>query len=878
MSRFADLVIKEERSKEENEELHDLAERLDYVAADLGTVIGPSGTIARLRAGSVVLDNAGLHTFFGGTETGRMEADGDFFLGTDISAPATTSFAFFSNAQTYNSESIGSGDLLLGDNSSGKANLLWDLSSGDLVFRSGTTIKAIIEANAFPSITFQRGTGNQLARFGAIAFAAAPNDAGAYVMSNAYYDGSNWLLDDTSAKGAIYNASTLTIAHQFRYVPAGAGAQTPVTLLELYNTSSGFRWNDAQGDYDFHVVTTGGYRFVVDASADTFDFGGATQGSIASFSNSFISFFGGSTASPAVGINTPLPRQLFEVHKTTWDQTFDEEIADFDAVNLAWDQEADMEENDTSDFDSVTENGSSTFAATAESKLRGNYGVTVTIDGSQNTTYGAFTDPTNETVVTVEFLIDTNTLTMATNDAFALIRAGTSPEFLVYLNYDGSDYGIYTLIQEDDSSHVQSSTHTMTDDKHLVRVIWVASSGADDGYARLYIDGVLEETVTGLDNDTKNIDQVWFGATAGIDSGTSGPFYMDDCRWSGNLGPVDVYEFAALSGTYGLGVMTPDTTARYGQFTGPSAETFITAECNIDPNTLTMGANETFTFIGGDVGADFYVNLKYSSGYKINATAVLDSGTSTTSDYAITDAPHLIRVVWAAASAAAADDGYLYLYIDGVLQEAKTGLDNDTKNIGNVEFGAVAGLDAGTSGTFYMDDCKWRNGGGLVVTSDGDLLFRSGGGLAFGEIYVKDVTDELTISGTGQANKVQVTSFDTNGESNNMTPDHTQDHITVTEAGKYLCVVSLVVESAAGGGTDHVGASLYKNGGTAEFPNVHTNRKLAGGGGDTGSISMSGIIDAADNDTMELWLWNVDSTDNIVVDDVTLSLVMIGGT
>ena len=149
---------------------------------------------------------------------------------------------------------------------------------------------------------------------------------------------------------------------------------------------------------------------------------------------------------------------------------------------------------------------------------------------------------------------------------------------------------------------------------------------------------------------------------------------------------------------------------------------------------------------------------------------------------------------------------------------------------------------------------------------------------AFGEIYANDVSDELTISSAGEANRVQVTSFNANGLTNKMTADHAQDHIIITEPGKYLCTISLVVESAAGGGTDHVGASLYKNNGTTEFPNVHTNRKLAGGGGDTGSISMSGIIDTADNDTIELWLWNADSTDNIVVDDVTLSLVQVGGT
>ena len=198
---------------------------------------------------------------------------------------------------------------------------------------------------------------------------------------------------------------------------------------------------------------------------------------------------------------------------------------------IAWEQEADFEENDTSDFDSVTENGSSTFAATAESKMNGNYGATVTIDGSQNTAYGALTGPSAETAITVEFRLDPNTLTMSTDETFAVVRAGTGPEFLVYLEYDGSSYGLWGLVQEDDTGYISSSIYDITDEPHIVRVVWVASSGADDGYMSIYIDRVLNESVTGLDNDALDIDELRFGATAGIDAGTSGAFYMDDCRW-----------------------------------------------------------------------------------------------------------------------------------------------------------------------------------------------------------------------------------------------------------------------------------------------------------------------------------------------------------
>lgn len=148
--------------------------------------------------------------------------------------------------------------------------------------------------------------------------------------------------------------------------------------------------------------------------------------------------------------------------------------------------------------------------------------------------------------------------------------------------------------------------------------------------------------------------------------------------------------------------------------------------------------------------------------------------------------------------------------------------------------------------------------------------------MAFGEISVVNATTELTITTQYAVGKIQITAFDTNGLSDNTTPDHTQDHITVNRTAKYLCVASLHVESAAAGGADTFGFSVYKNNGATEFSNLHAHRKLAGGGGDVGSVSISGIVELNKDDTIELWCWNEDSTDNIVVKDITLSILEIG--
>ena len=156
----------------------------------------------------------------------------------------------------------------------------------------------------------------------------------------------------------------------------------------------------------------------------------------------------------------------------------------------------------------------------------------------------------------------------------------------------------------------------------------------------------------------------------------------------------------------------------------------------------------------------------------------------------------------------------------------------------------------------------------------GDVTF-IGGGLVFANMFAQDNATPTTITTAGKANKVQIVIFDTNGESNNATPDHINDHITILKAGKYLVLIDITA-SGAGGDTDRFGFSLYKNNGATEFPQVHGHETMAGGAGDINDIALTGIIDAAANDTIEIWVWNEDDTDNLTIDDISLTLVQIG--
>lgn len=121
---------------------------LDYSGTEFGFAVGNDLTLspgssfkgaALDRTNGLRLFNTPIKLYNSTLQTVDIQADGDVFFGEDISTAAKTSFVHLASAQTYNSESLGAGDILIGDNSSGKANVLWDRSAGKLLFRGGTT-------------------------------------------------------------------------------------------------------------------------------------------------------------------------------------------------------------------------------------------------------------------------------------------------------------------------------------------------------------------------------------------------------------------------------------------------------------------------------------------------------------------------------------------------------------------------------------------------------------------------------------------------------------------------------------------------------------------------------------------------------------------
>jgi hypothetical protein len=394
---------------------------------------------------------------------------------------------------------------------------------------------------------------------------------------------------------------------------------------------------------------------------------------------------------------------------------------------MAWDQVADFEEGDTSDFDAVTPAWDGEVNAVAD------FDAETDTDNDLND----HADAAHDGAVGLELTFDNNTVMYGTVNADAIdqtsgvisfwlnmndvaVQAGTIVD-IVYL-FDGASAAQWLIRYSPDTDTIvagainDSAGANWTTVSSALGATWhyvgmmfnqATGVGANDGTLHLYVDGVDTGGLTNIDNDTKDWDAALIGMVNTNSTTFGGSYYIDTIKVDPVGGPF-ASKLAVLTGTYGMAVPIMDATARYGQLSGPVADTFTTIDFQFDPNLITMATNDQFTIAKCD--GEFTVELKYTgSAYQIQLALTTDGGTDATSWYTITDASHTIRVVWNAATGGGANNGYAQLFIDDVLQEQILGLDTDTLSTDEVQYGAVTGLDAGTYGIIYFDNCQWND-------------------------------------------------------------------------------------------------------------------------------------------------------------------------
>lgn len=90
----------------------------------------------------ILTRNLSYNAYNSSTHTMEIQPDGDFFIGSNIGAVATTTLAVFGANRTYDSEAVTAGDIVIGDHTG--ANAFWDISAGQLKFRDSTSTKCYI--------------------------------------------------------------------------------------------------------------------------------------------------------------------------------------------------------------------------------------------------------------------------------------------------------------------------------------------------------------------------------------------------------------------------------------------------------------------------------------------------------------------------------------------------------------------------------------------------------------------------------------------------------------------------------------------------------------------------------------------------------------
>lgn len=189
----------------------------------------------------------------------------------------------------------------------------------------------------------------------------------------------------------------------------------------------------------------------------------------------------------------------------------------------------DFESGTVSAWSATTNSASSKVAPVAA--LVGAQGWQVSIT-SNTATYLTDSSPNAEPRYRARFYFDPNTIPMKDGNAHVIFAGYHGSKVVLRAEFRSSKakYQVRAGTLDDGGTWKSSSWFTISDASHPIELDWQAATavGAKNGVLALWIDGILQTNVLGIDNDTRRIDAIRLGPSNGIDSGTRGAYYFDD--------------------------------------------------------------------------------------------------------------------------------------------------------------------------------------------------------------------------------------------------------------------------------------------------------------------------------------------------------------
>lgn len=153
--------------------------------------------------------------------------------------------------------------------------------------------------------------------------------------------------------------------------------------------------------------------------------------------------------------------------------------------------------------------------------------------------------------------VDIDSLIMTSGDLFNIFEgrtAGDTVIVVIQLYYDGASVQVRAGIRDDALAWHYTSYFNLGSDWRLIEIFWLAApySTENEGELVLWVDGIEEEHIDGLNNHDATVDRFYIGAVSGLDAGTSGHLYLDAVRldWVRYLGEyygTTVYTYTTVT-------------------------------------------------------------------------------------------------------------------------------------------------------------------------------------------------------------------------------------------------------------------------------------------------------------------------------------------
>lgn len=199
-----------------------------------------------------------------------------------------------------------------------------------------------------------------------------------------------------------------------------------------------------------------------------------------------------------------------------------------------------------------------------------------------------------------------------------------------------------------------------------------------------------------------------------------------------DAGTLTVQAGSKHAGNFGLEV-TPDATPTYVQSSHPSAEKTYRVRFYVNLTRINLSTGTSFTVFSAYDGAD-PLPAAAPSGNPVLRAAVRQVGTNKFLDvftrndspaevavgsYALFNGWREVELQWSAATAPAANNGFVNVWVNGVAQTGLASVDSDTQVINYSRWGSVTGATLGTPptgvavNTFRLDDFGSQRSGYL---------------------------------------------------------------------------------------------------------------------------------------------------------------------